>query len=1239
MVKTRTSFEDKEFSDDENDESIALRRTRRRAKVAPNQAFFRHSTDKVNGCDSKTNTFADESTSGRSVISKHESDDSFDPSNIRVRRLRRKINRLTYRNLINDVVRNRTTKNVQPNVRRSGRQRKSLFNTMNESIIESGPYEELDNHCYFSTVSNLANNHQNLIDEKPKKKPGYHELKRLGLINKLPSDVESDMYSKIKTSRRKMIPNQDAGAVADTEETEEASGTECTPSKRRLRRKRLSEQNPTSETQSSSESSSESESEEIMENKAPTKYYLRPKRQLTQKIEEVTDTGPKLRPRHRHHHHRTFKSPIVRRSHRRRFAHNSSSESSSSSDEARFERRKSENMMRARSRCLPMNFESKDALTGILRERRTVGSSLADIDPMDIDKSVLFDRIGGLDEHIQSLKEMVLFPLLYPEVFAKYKIQPPRGVLFHGPPGTGKTLVARALANECSQGGTKVAFFMRKGADCLSKWVGESERQLRLLFDQAYLMRPSIVFFDEIDGIAPVRSTRQDQIHSSIVSTLLALMDGLDSRGEVIVIGATNRIEAIDPALRRPGRFDREFYFPLPSLDSRKKILEIHTKEWSPPLSPSIINTLAVLTANYCGADLKALCAEAALIALKRRYPQIYKSRAKLLLNTDEINISINDFITATKKIVPSIQRSTNSCSRPLSIVVKPLLHRLQKKAIEIISEIFPASRKNHDANIPFVDLDLPNDDTKLDNISIQPLQWVGNFRPMLLIHGQKGMGHSSHLAPSILHHFENISHLKLDLPSLYAVSTRSPEESLANLFLEAYKRIPSTIYMPRINQWWGTLSETLRTTLSTIIDDMESNIPILILATSDCHFDELSEDLKELFCENRSSKRLLEMSSPSRKERELFFAPLFEDHIYKKPSLPSKSIVLEELPLAPPPEPRKLTEKETERLIKQEEATLRELRLFLRDVLAKLLRDRRFAIFVKPVDTEEVPDYLEVIKNPMNLELMMAKIDTHQYQLASQFLADIDLICYNALEYNPDRDSSDKMIRHRACALRDSAYALIDEMHSDFETQCEAIKERRDKRGETPSKFAPSNYKVVPLANATNDVQQSCNNADEDTEIESSNETGCETIDGKKRTSNKLNKTKKKLRTEDVLNDIVNSSESVVINGRKLCPEVTQKAQSNETSNAVVGHSEKDQNEKADEIKELIIDRNKVKRLMERVVETTNGCNVDELEELYSTIYRLISELRNEWNRSCLEKKISAEVDKFERLHKRHRF
>lgn len=225
-----------------------------------------------------------------------------------------------------------------------------------------------------------------------------------------------------------------------------------------------------------------------------------------------------------------------------------------------------------------------------------------------------FSKVGGLSSHIKLLREIIIFPLLYGELYKHFNIKAPRGVLFFGPPGTsvqnkisgnlylymyvcvlgtGKTLVAGALATELNREGTgKVTFYQRKGADILDKWVGESERKLRELFHQvlqknsntitstdrifqAIRNRPTVIFFDELDGLAPVRSQKNDQVHCSVVATLLALMDGLDNTSGVVVIGATNRIDAIDPALRRPGRFDRELYFPLPSVNARKEILQV----------------------------------------------------------------------------------------------------------------------------------------------------------------------------------------------------------------------------------------------------------------------------------------------------------------------------------------------------------------------------------------------------------------------------------------------------------------------------------------------------------------------------------------------------------------------------------------------------------------------------------------------------------------------------------------
>uniref|UniRef100_A0A6Q2YWK2 AAA+ ATPase domain-containing protein n=1 Tax=Esox lucius TaxID=8010 RepID=A0A6Q2YWK2_ESOLU len=647
-------------------------------------------------------------------------------------------------------------------LKRSCRVRKSQFEHLNQSLL----FDQLVNstaEAVLQEMDNISSIRQN------------REVERLRMWTN--TEVENmDMYSRVK--RRKSMRRNTFGmqmhhkAMSKKEEEEDEEGTE------------------------GDEDDERDEAEEAGEDN-DRRYNLR-QRKTVQRYE-----APPIEPVNRKQSNPTlFDTHIspARRSHIRVKKHAiHSSDTTSSSDEERFERRKSKSMTRARNRCLPMNLRAEDLSSGVLRDRAKVGASLADVDPMTLDSSVKFDSVGGLSNHIQSLKEMVVFPLLYPEVFERFKIQPPRGCLFYGPPGTGKTLVARALANECSQGDKKVSFFMRKGADCLSKWVGESERQLRLLFDQAYLMRPSIIFFDEIDGLAPVRSSRQDQIHSSIVSTLLALMDGLDSRGEIVVIGATNRLDSIDPALRRPGRFDREFLFNLPDKKARRQILEIHTRDWNPRLAEQFVDELAEKCVGYCGADIKALCTEAALMALRRRYPQIYGSSVKLQLDVSTIVLGPCDFSRALRNIVPASQRALAPPGRALPPNIRPLLAHTLATVLEVLFRVFPhaetqnkesrgeeadgatASIYQHPPGSPKTHVDPSSTErTPFLHFTMSALHQPTSYRPRLLLAGPSGSGQSSHLAPAVLHHLDKLSVHLLDLPTLYSVSAKTPEESCA---------------------------------------------------------------------------------------------------------------------------------------------------------------------------------------------------------------------------------------------------------------------------------------------------------------------------------------------------------------------------------------------------------------------------------------------------------------------------
>ena len=229
---------------------------------------------------------------------------------------------------------------------------------------------------------------------------------------------------------------------------------------------------------------------------------------------------------------------------------------------------------------------------------------------------VTYEDIGGLRDEIQKIREMIEMPMKHPEVFSKLGIDPPKGVLLYGPPGTGKTLLAKALANEINAYFTSI-----NGPEIMSKYYGESEENLRKVFEDAGENSPAIIFIDEIDAIAPKREESKGEVERRVVSQLLTLMDGLKTRGKVVVIAATNLPDTIDPALRRPGRFDREIEIGVPDINDRKEILQVHTRGM--PITQDVnISYYASKTHGYSGADSESLCKEAGMKAIRRVLPE-----------------------------------------------------------------------------------------------------------------------------------------------------------------------------------------------------------------------------------------------------------------------------------------------------------------------------------------------------------------------------------------------------------------------------------------------------------------------------------------------------------------------------------------------------------------------------------------------------------------------------------------
>ena len=282
------------------------------------------------------------------------------------------------------------------------------------------------------------------------------------------------------------------------------------------------------------------------------------------------------------------------------------------------------------------------------------GTTLTILTETSVEKKirVTYEEIGGLKVQTKRMREIVELPLRHPEVFTRFGIEPHSGILLYGPPGCGKTLIAKVLASE-----SEANFFSINGPEIMNKYYGETEARLRDIFKEAKENSPSVIFIDEIDAIAPKREEAYGDVEKRVVAQLLALMDGLTERGQVIVLGATNRPESVDPALRRPGRFDREIEISVPNADGRLEILHIHTRGM--PLDEDVdLKTLAAELHGYTGADIKSLCREAAMKALRNYFPEIDVETEKISSEIlQSMKVSLQDFYDAMHEIVPTAMR------------------------------------------------------------------------------------------------------------------------------------------------------------------------------------------------------------------------------------------------------------------------------------------------------------------------------------------------------------------------------------------------------------------------------------------------------------------------------------------------------------------------------------------------------------------------------------------------------
>ncbi|MEM2958437.1 MAG: CDC48 family AAA ATPase, partial [Candidatus Jordarchaeaceae archaeon] len=422
---------------------------------------------------------------------------------------------------------------------------------------------------------------------------------------------------------------------------------------------------------------------------------------------------------------------------------------------------------------------------------------------------ITYEDIGGLHEEIQKVREMIELPLKHPELFKRLGIEPPKGVLLHGPPGCGKTLIAKAVANE-----SEAHFISINGPEIMSKFYGESEKKLREIFKEAEDNAPSIIFLDELDSIAPKREEVTGEVERRVVAQLLALMDGLKGRGKVIVIGATNRVNALDPALRRPGRFDREIEISVPDKQGRIEILQIHIRGM--PIADNVdIIQLAQTTHGFVGADLEALCREAAMKALRRYLPRIDLDEQTIpthILETMEV--TQEDFINALKEIQPSAIREV--------LIEVPTVHWEQIGGLEEVKQQLREA----------VEWPLKNPEA-FTRMGVQPPKGV-------LLYGPPGCGKTL-LARAVATESE-ANFIPVKGPELLSKWVGESEKAVREVFRKARLASPSIIFFdefdalaPRRGMGAGDsqVTERVISSLLTEIDGLEALHDVVVIGAT----------------------------------------------------------------------------------------------------------------------------------------------------------------------------------------------------------------------------------------------------------------------------------------------------------------------------------------------------------------------------------------------------------------------